>query len=365
MTDTTRSTARRTLRERTLAHPENWFTAGTFLILLVAALKLASAFFLPVVASALIALLLAPPVRWLSRHRVPAALAAAMVMVGVVVVVSASITTLARPAAVWLNDAPETLAEAQQKIQRLAEPLYNLQRTAATVQAVTASPTLAGTRKPTKVEVTTAGLMSKLPGTTVGVFGAVATLLFLTYFLLAAGDRFSEQLGDIMPERYRRQMIDGLRDMQAQMSRYLATSALIRASLGIAVWGSLKLIGLPNPALWGVVAAVLNFIPYLGSFAALLIIGIAALVFFPTTAPVLYCVGAVFVIGVIEGNIVTPMLLGHRLPLNVVAIFLGLLFWGWLWGITGAVLAVPLTVLIKVVCDRVKPLEPLGVLLGS
>jgi predicted PurR-regulated permease PerM len=365
MADTTSSTASRTLRERTLAHPERWFTAGTFLILLVAALKLASAFFLPVVASALIALLLAPPVRWLSRHRIPAGLAAALVISGVVVVVSASITSLARPAIKWLNDAPETLAEAQVKIQRLAAPLYNLQRTAATVQAATAGPTPAGTKQPTKVEVTSTGMLSKISGTTVGVFAAVATVLFLTFFLLAAGDRFSEQLGDIMPERYRRQMLAGLRDMQAQMSRYLATSVLIRVSLGIAVWGSLTLIGLPNAALWGVVAAVLNFIPYLGSFAALLIVGVAALVHFDTTGPVLYCIGAVFVIGVIEGNFVTPMLLGHRLPLNVVAIFLGLLFWGWIWGITGAVLAVPLTVLIKVFCDRVKPLEPLGVLLGS
>jgi predicted PurR-regulated permease PerM len=365
MADTTRSTARRTLRERTLAHPENWFTAGTFLILLVAALKLASAFFLPVVASALIALLLAPPVRWLSKHRFPAGLAAAMVVVGVVVAVSASVTSLARPAAVWLNSGPETLAKAEMKLQRLAAPLYNLQRTAANLQAATTSPVPDGTTEPTKVQVTTDGLLSKVSGTTIGFFGAAATVLFLTYFLLAAGERFSEQLGDIMPERHRRRMIDGLRDMQAQMSRYLAASALIRVSLGIATWACLKIIGLPNPALWGVVAAVLNFIPYLGPFVAMLIIGVAALVFFDTTAPVLYCVGAVFVIGLIEGNVATPMLLGHRLPLNVVAIFLGLLFWGWIWGVTGAVLAVPLTVLVKVFCDRVKPLEPLGVLLGS
>jgi predicted PurR-regulated permease PerM len=359
------TTARRTLRERTLTHPENWFSAGIFVILLVAALKLASAFFLPVVASALIALLLAPPVRWLSKHHVPAGLAAALVIVGVVVVVGISVASLARPAAAWLNSGPETFARAGEKLQRLAEPLYNLQRTAARVQAATASPQPDGISQPTKVEVTTNGMLSKVSGTTLGVFGAVATVLFLTYFLLAAGERFSEQLGDIMPERHRRRMIDGLRDMQAQMSRYLAASALIRVSLGVATWACLKIIGLPNPALWGVVAAVLNFIPYLGPFAAMLIIGVAALVFFDTTGPVLYCVGAVFIIGLIEGNVATPLLLGHRLPLNVVAIFLGLLFWGWIWGVTGAVLAVPLTVLIKVFCDRVKPLEPLGVLLGS
>ena len=362
MAETSRLGARRTLRERTRASPERWFSAGTFLILLVAALKLASAFFLPVVASALFALLLAPPVRWLSRHRVPAGLAAALVILGVLVVVSASVASLARPAAAWLNDAPETLVLARKKIEHLAAPLYNLQRTA---QATTAIPASTGTKAPTKVEVASDGLLSRVSGTTVGVFGAMATVLFLTYFLLAAGARFSEQLGDIMPDKFRREVIDGLRDMQTQMSRYLSASVLIRISLGVAVWGSLSLIGLPNAALWGVVAAVLNFIPYLGAFAGMLIIGVAALVFFDTTDRVLYCVGAVFVIGMIEGNIVTPMLLGHRLPLNVVAIFVGLIFWGWVWGITGAVLAVPLTVLVKVFCDRVKALEPIGVLLGS
>jgi len=308
MTGTT-TPKRRTLRERTLTHPENWFTAGIFIILLVAALKLASAFFLPVFASALIALLLAPPVRWLSRRRVPAGLAAALVMVGVVLVVGASIISLARPAAIWLSTAPTALATANDKIQRLAAPLYSLQRTAAGLQAATSSPVAAGATEPTKVEVATDGFLSKISGTTVGVIGAVATVLFLTYFLLASGERFSEQLGDIMPERHRRQMIDGVRDMQAQMSNYLAASALIRMTLGIAVWACLKLFGLPNPALWGVVAAVLNFIPYLGAFAAMLIIGVVALVYFPTTAPVLYCVGSVFIIGLLEGNVVTPLVL--------------------------------------------------------
>lgn len=364
MTTTAATNARRTIRERTFSHPDKWFGAGTFVIILVAALKLASAFFLPVVASALFALLLAPPVRWLSRRKVPPGVAAAIVVVGVIVVLAAAMVTLTRPAAKWLEDAPETLATAQERIQKLAAPLYKLQRTAATVQEATSGPPPAG-RQPTKVEVTGTGLLSKISGTTIGVIAAIATVTFLTYFLLAAGQRFSEQLGDIMPERHRREVIDGLRDMQAQMSRYLSTSVLIRVSLGIAVWGSLKLIGLSNPALWGAVAAVLNFIPYLGSLATLLIVGVAALVGFDTTDKVLYCMGAVFVIGILEGNVVTPMLLGHRLPLNVVAIFVGLLFWGWIWGITGAVLAVPLTVMIKVICDRVKPLEPFGVLLGS
>lgn len=361
----TRPAGRPTLRERTLAHPERWFAAGTFFILLVAALKLASAFFLPVVASALLALLLAPPVRWMSKRGFPAGVAAGLVVTGLVIVVGAAIFSLARPAAAWLARAPETMVQAQEKIQRIARPLYNLQRTAAKVQEVTASPAADGSRKPAKVEMAPAGMLAKLPGTTLGFFGAVSTVLFLTFFLLAGGERFGEKLGDIMPERYRRQMIDGLRDMQAQMSRYLSTSAMIRVSLGLATWGVLKLVGLPNPALFGVVAAVLNFIPYLGSLAMLLIIGVASLVTFDTTQQVLVAMGAFFVLSLLEGNVVTPMLLGHRLPLNAVAIFVGLLFWSWIWGITGAVLAVPLTVLVKVIADRVQPLEPIGVILDS
>ena len=365
MTVIQRSTTHHTLRERAFAHPERWFSAGTFFVLLVTALKLASAFFLPVVASALLALLLAPPVRWLSRRGLPAGLAAGLVISGLVVVVSAGIFSLARPAAAWLARAPETMEQAQERIQKLARPLYNLQRTAAKVEEATSAPASDGSRKPTKVEVAPAGIFSKLPGTTVGFLGAVSTVLFLTFFLLAAGERFSEKLGDIMPERFRRQMIDGLRDMQLQMSRYLSTSAMIRVSLGLATWGVLKLVGLPNPALFGVTAAILNFIPYLGSLAMLLIIGLASLVTFDTTQPALIAMGAFFVLSLVEGNVVTPLLLGHRLPLNAVAVFVGLLFWSWVWGITGAVLAVPLTVLIKVIADRVEPLEPLGVILDT
>ncbi len=353
------------MRERTLAHPERWFAAGSFLILLIAALRLASAFFLPVMASALLALLLAPLVRWLSRRGLPAGAAAALVILGLLVVLAGSVVTLTRPAAAWVSRAPETIGQAQDKIRKLTAPLYNLQRNVAKVQDATSTASDSAKNKVTKVEVTRAGLLSTLPGTTFGFFGAVSTVMFLTFFLLATGDRFSEKLGDIMPERHRRQMIDGLRDMQAQMSRYLSTSAMIRLGLGIATWGLLKLVGLPNPALWGVMAGVLNFIPYLGSLVMLIIIGVASLVTFDTTHEVLIAMGGFFVISILEGNVISPMLLGHRLPLNAVAIFVGLLFWGWVWGITGAVLAVPLTVLIKVIADRVKPLEPLAVLLDS
>ncbi|HEY3933345.1 MAG TPA: AI-2E family transporter [Gemmatimonadales bacterium] len=364
MSVVTHRAARRHVRERLLRDPVRWMLGGIFLILVMAVLRLASAFFLPVFASALLALLLAPPVRWLIERRVPAGVAAGLVVVAVVIVAIAAIVSLARPAASWLSRAPETLEQVQRRVQQIAVPLHNLQRTAAKMQEVTSSPTTPGDVR-AKVEVAPPGVLSTIPGTTIGVAGAASSVIFLTFFLLAAGERFRQKLGDIMPERYRREMVDGLRDLQTQMSRYLSTSVLIHVSLGTATWASLKLIGLPNPALWGALAAILNFIPYLGSLAMLAVIGVMSLATFDDTRRVLLAVGSFLVISVLEGNVITPLLLGHRLPLNAVAIFLGLLFWGWIWGITGAVLAVPLTVLVKVIADRVRPLEPLGVLLGN
>jgi predicted PurR-regulated permease PerM len=363
MAAVTHPAPQRRLRERALHQPRGWMLAGILVILIMAVLRLASAFFLPVFASALLALLLAPPVRWLIQRRVPAGLAAGMIVIAVVLVTTTVIVSLARPAASWLARAPSTLEQVQHRLQEIATPLHNLQRTAAKVQEVTSSPTPGDVRA--KVEVAPPGVLSSVPGTTVGVLGAISSVIFLTFFLLAAGERFRQKLGDIMPERYRREMVDGLRDLQTQMSRYLSTSVLIHVSLGTATWAVLKVIGLPNPALWGALAAILNFIPYLGSLAMLAVIGVMSLATFDDTRHVLYAVGAFLVISVLEGNVITPFLLGHRLPLNAVAIFLGLLFWGWIWGITGAVLAVPLTVLIKVIADRVRPLAPLSVLLGN
>ena len=338
---------------------------GIFLLLVVAALRLGSSFLLPVAVSGLMALLLAPAVRWLVRRRVPAALAAGLIVLGVTAVGVTSLGLLAAPAADWLDRAPKSLGQIERKIRRLAKPLQQLQQTADKVQQVTQGGVVGGSTPAPSVTVAPAGLLSKLSGTTLSLLGALMTVIFLTYFLLASGDRFREKFADMLPERHRREMAAAIVEMQARMSHFLLLSTVINAGVGLLTWGALVLIDFPNPALWGVVAAVLNFIPYIGAVVTLLVIGLAGLVTFDTTREPLIAMGAFFVINMIESNIATPMLLGRRLPLNPVAIFIGLLFWGWVWGITGAVLAVPLTVLVKVVADRVGPLKAFGELLDN
>ena len=338
---------------------------GIFLLLVVAALRLGSSFLLPVAVSGLMALLLAPAVRWLVRRRVPAALAAGLIVLGVTAVGVTSLGLLAAPAADWLDRAPKSLGQIERKIRRLAKPLQQLQQTADKVQQVTQGGVVGGSTAAPSVTVAPVGLLSKLSGTTLSLLGALMTVIFLTYFLLASGDRFREKFADMLPERHRREMAAAIVEMQARMSHFLLLSTVINAGVGLLTWGALVLIDFPNPALWGVVAAVLNFIPYIGAVVTLLVIGLAGLVTFDTTREPLIAMGAFFVINMIESNIATPMLLGRRLPQNPVAIFIGLLFWCWVWGITGAVLAVPLTVLVKVVADRVGPLKAFGELLDN
>ena len=340
---------------------QRWALTGIFFILGVAALRLGKSFLLPIAVSALFALLLAKPVRWLSRGRVPITLAAGVVVMGVVLAFATTVYLLATPAASWIGRAPQSLETAQGKIRKLTQPLQKLQRATEKVEEITST-----TNSPERsVKVETGGLMSRVSGTTMGFLTGFFTVVFLTFFLLAQGDRFREKVGEFLHWRHHAEVQDTLRDMQAQMSTYLFTATTINVGVGVVTFLALWMLGMPNPALWGVMAGVLNFIPYIGAIATLAVIGIAGLVSFDTTSQTFMVVGAFFIINMIESNIVTPTLMGRRLPLNPVAVFVGFLFWGWVWGITGAVLAVPLTVLVKVIADRIPSMQPIGVLLDS
>jgi predicted PurR-regulated permease PerM len=338
-----------------------WAIIGLFVLATIAALRLGSSLVLPIVWAALLALLLAPAVNWLSKRRVPAVLASAMVMLALVGAAGTAITLLAGPAVSWLDRAPQTLKQAERKLRQLSKPIEQLQQTAEQVESVAQG----GNNKPRQATTAPAGgLFATLSGTTMAVGGALVTVLFLSFFLLSMGPRFREKLGTILPADQHDEVLDAIGEMQQQMSRYLSMSTAINIGVGLLTWLAMHLLGMPNPALWGGVAAVLNFIPYLGALVTIAVIFLAGIVTYDTTGRAFAAAGAFFVINIIEANIITPLLMGRRLPLNPVAIFGGLLFWGWLWGITGAILAVPLMACAKVVADRVPQLSAIGEMLG-
>jgi predicted PurR-regulated permease PerM len=154
------------------------------------------------------------------------------------------------------------------------------------------------------------------------------------------------------------------RDTQAQISSYLLTTTLVNAAFGTAVGAALWLLGMPNPALWGVVAGVTNFIPILGALACTAILAAVALVHFDSLGQALLVPAVFQVLNIFEGYYFTPKLVGRQLSLNPVVVFTAVLFWGWIWGISGALLAIPVTATVKIACDHIEGLSPLGEFLG-
>lgn len=336
-------------------------TLGLLALATVAALKLGAPLLVPIVVSLLLSQFLAPLVRTLTRARVSESVAAAIVVFGFTSVVGTGVVLLASPAAAWVGRAPETFAQVERKVRKLTRPLQSLERAAQKVEDAAAG----STARPT-VQVDKPGFLQRLSGITVSMIGGILSVVFLTYFLLANGPLFRQKLAEILPHRSERKRVEEtLMEIEVQMSRYLVLNTAICVVVGTVTGVWVQLMGLPNSVLWGVVTGVLNFVPYLGAVVTMGILALASLVSFDTLQPPLLIVGGFAVVNLLEGNLITPMVMGRKLPINAVALFIGFMFWGWVWGVIGAVLAVPLTVLIKIVCDRIEGAKPFAVFLDN
>src|SRR5687768_5823643 len=133
----------------------------------------------------------------------------------------------------------------------------------------------------------------------------------------------------------------------------------------VATWGLLAAIGIPNPILWGFVAGVLNYIPYLGALVTVILIGVVSLASFDGTEHVVLACGGFLLLDLVKGNLLSPMVIGRKMPLNTAAVFVSLLFWGWVWGIPGVIMAVPLTVMIQEISSHSERFRGVGILLGQ
>ena len=155
------------------------------------------------------------------------------------------------------------------------------------------------------------------------------------------------------------------RKIESSISRYLLTVTLINAGLGTAVGLAMYFLGMPNPVLWGAMAAIVNFVPYLGATVGIVAMTLAALLSFDSLGWALVFPATYLALAILEGNFITPVVLGHSLTLNPIVIVIALMFWGWMWGIAGAILAVPILAAFKIFCDHIEPLEPVGEFLST
>jgi predicted PurR-regulated permease PerM len=217
-----------------------------------------------------------------------------------------------------------------------------------------------------QVEIKGPGLSKQLFGGTASFLSGATVVLFLTYFLLAVGDLFLQKLVAVLPQfKDKRTAVAIARETEAQISVYLFTSTMINIGVGVVTAIAMWLVGMPNAPLWGVVAAVLNFVPYVGALVNMVVLALAALVSFDSVSRALMVPAVFFAINMIEGNLVTPMILGRRMRLNTVALFIGFVFWWYIWGVAGAILAVPMMAALKIICDHIESLTPIGEFLGT
>jgi predicted PurR-regulated permease PerM len=330
----------------------------------ITALKLARELMLPIVVALLLSLIMSPVVRALRRRRIPEHLGAAVVVFGTVALAAGAAFAVAGPASDFFAKAPETLAAAQQRLQAIARPLEAFQRTAERVEAATTTASTSPIRA--RVEIAPEGFLARWSGGTLTALVSAFSAVFLTYFLLASGPMFRKKIADALPSRFERARFASLFDeIELVTSRFLGLSLMINAGVAVATAIALVIAGMPNPFLWGTVAGALNFIPYLGAYTTLALITVTAISLPDPSGRLVFAPLMFLVIHLTESNLVTPWVLGRRLPLSPIAIFTALIFWGWLWGIPGAVVAVPLTVVIKVACDHLPGMERFGALLND
>jgi predicted PurR-regulated permease PerM len=345
-------------------------SSGALLIIattcVIAGLYLTKPVIVPPLMAIVLALCLAPAVDGLVRLRIPRALAAALVLGCVLVAFSALLNVTWTPARTWLDSAPQTMATIEAKVRPIQLLIGKLDRIgqsarhlAGAYQAHT-QVAVAGEAVPVPVPLSTEA-MTIVPA----VIATAAMIVAIVYLLLAFGPEWISRLQLSHSAAMARSGVVVTRAIRVELSRYLASIALINVGVGLAVALLSRLCGLPNPMLWGTLAAILNFVPYFGPFCTLVILMTVGLVNLDTLTSVFLVGGGFLVVTFFEGQIIQPLVLGRRLQLNPMAVLLGMwLLWA-LWGVAGVVLAVPLLLTVKVLAAHVESLHSLHPLIGA
>lgn len=394
------------------------------LLAMVYSLYFARALILPVALAVILSSVLRPVVRRLHRWHIPNFAAAAIVLLGMFATVAFAAVNLVGPVNEWLENAPKYFSEVEVKFRGLREQVATLSaaskkmenlvgngelgedpaaaqaREDAALQQLRNAPggldagpaatlpwenvaidrdgpldidAVEGSggdkparREPIPVEIRQHRLTEVVFSTTGSVLASAGVIMVLMFFLLTTGDRFLNRMVEVMPTfREKRRVVEIVRSIEYGISNYLFTVSMINVGLGVAIGLAMWALGMPNPALWGVMATALNFMPYIGALLGTGVVFVAAVLAFDSLAYAAVIPAVYFLLTAIEGNFVTPTLIGRSMSLNPIMVFLSLLFWGWIWGVGGAFLAVPLLAIFKIVADQIEPLQPVGRLLSE
>jgi predicted PurR-regulated permease PerM len=344
--------------ELTLPHDiKSVFLGGLFFLATMVALYVGAAIILPIVLAIVLKLLLQPALRPFEHLHVPRAISALVVVFLVVSIIIGFGVVVSGPAVSWVHKLPEGLPRLEQHVKVLTAPLAEVEDLLKRAEEATQAPA-DGTPA---VTVKTSGLADTLVAGTFNVAIGILTTILLLFFLLAAGDTFLRRVVEVLPRfKDKRQAVDIVQNIEHDVSAYLITISAINLMVGIATGTAMYFWGLGDAVLWGAAAFLLNFVPILGPAVGVGMFALVGLLSFDTLGSALIPAGLYLLIHVIEGEFVTPLVLAKRLTLNPVLIILSLIFWYWMWGVPGAILAVPILAIVKIVCDRIKPLMAFG-----
>jgi predicted PurR-regulated permease PerM len=349
------------------AAPHDLGSAGILMLAVLAivyTLYFGKEILLPIALALVLKLLLQPAMRLLhERLRLPGTLAALLLIIAVFSAVAAVGFTISVPASGWIQKAPESLPLLKDKLAILRQPLDYLQNGLKELENLTGP---SGGDGQTVTVKQGSGLAGSLATGTATTLSRSFTTMIILFFLLASGDRLLRGFVEVLPRfRDKRTAVEIATEIEENISGYLLTITMMNALVGVATGIAMKLCGLGDPILWGAMAFLLNYIPILGPMTGVVIFFLVGIVTFDWPWYAFVPAGIYLLIHIAEGETITPMLLAKRFTLNPVLVIVSLFLWHTVWGIPGALLAVPLLAIFKIVADRIEPLKPLGHIIGS
>lgn len=326
--------------------------AALLLIATLGVLYAAKAIILPILIAFVLKLLLNPALRFLERWRVPRILAALLLIVSVTAFIVGLVVALTGPAGDWFAKLPGAIPRMQERLEFLREPVEIVRRFFHAVRGVTQLDTAV------VIPASEGSLPEQLFTGTWNFAAGLFTTGLLLFFLLISGDTFLRKLVEVLPRfSDKRRAVEISQQIESDISGYLFTitamNLLVGLATGIVMWAC----GVGDPVLWGVVAFLLNYVPILGPLLGVGLFFLVGLLTLDGLWEALLPASLYLAIHVAEGEGITPMLLARRFTLNPVLVILALVFWYWMWGVPGAILAVPIMAVTKIVCDRVGPLN--------
>lgn len=318
---------------------------------------------LPILLGVLIALTLSPLTRFFHKFGVPHGVSAVLLVVLTAGFIVGSVIFSAGTVNSWVANAPEIGATLKDKLSGISETIDDVRDASEEVEEMAEAD---GSKPVQEVVIRQPSLLDSAVSTLTSFATTVAVSLILATFLLASGDMFYIKLVQSFKSMTgKKRALTAVYDIERKVSRYLLTITLINAGLGVAVAITLTLLGLDYAFIWGIAAFMLNFVPFVGGLVGTVLVGASSIVQFDSIYYALAAPIAYQILTGVEGQFVTPTLVGRRLEMNTVAVFLTVVLWGWLWGIPGALVAVPFLVVFKVICENFDGLETIANFLGK